>query len=169
MDRPVDAQRHRIAQLLERFGRAQRDHHRVPAARFDDPHRLLDAALLVRAHREAKMSRVDSARVLGQHDPASRDRHPLDRDQNSHARIREFSGSNSGVAPATATVTGYRSPMYSTARLAPTTACSGGRYAIRMCLPTDGPAPALVTYDPRPRRSTIRLPSRVRIGSRPSM
>ena len=40
---------------------------------------------------------------------------------------REFSGSNSGVEPATATVTGYRSPMYSTARARPATAWSAGR------------------------------------------
>ena len=31
-----------------------------------------------------------------------------------YARMRVFSGSNRGVAPATATLTGYRSPMYST-------------------------------------------------------
>ena len=42
--------------------------------------------------------------------------------------------------------------MYSTASSSPTFACSGGRYAIRMCLPTDGPAPALVTYERRPLR-----------------
>ncbi len=40
---------------------------------------------------------------------------------------RSFSGSNSGVEPATATVTGYRSPRYSTASARPATACSAGR------------------------------------------
>ena len=35
------------------------------------------------------------------------------------------------------------------------------------CLPTDGAAPALVTYERRPFASTIGAPSRVRIGSRP--
>ena len=37
------------------------------------------------------------------------------------------------------------------------------------CLPTDGPEPALVTYERRPFASTRGLPSGARIGSRPSM
>src|SRR5882672_3390963 len=169
VDRAVDPKRHRVAQLFDGLGWAQGDHDRVAFVRFDQPHRLLDPALLVRAHRETQVARVDRARVLGEHDAPSGDRHPLDAGEDSQERMRRFSGSNSGVAPDTATVTWYRSPMYSTARPSPTTACSGGRYAIRMCLPKEGPAPALVTYDPRPSRSTIRLASRVRIGSRPSM
>ena len=48
-------------------------------------------------------------------------------------------------------------------------ACAGGRYAISRCFPTDGPEPAEVTYERRPFASTIDSPSRVRIGSRPSM
>ena len=40
---------------------------------------------------------------------------------------RSLSGSNSGVEPATATVTGYCSPRYSTASRLPSTAYSAGR------------------------------------------
>ena len=59
-------------------------------------------------------------------------------------RIRAFSGSNSGVEPTTATVTGYCSARYSTASRLPAVACAEGRYASSRCLPTDGPDPALV-------------------------
>ena len=38
--------------------------------------------------------------------------------------MRESSGSNSGVAPARSTVTGYSSFMYMTCSLVPSTACS---------------------------------------------
>jgi hypothetical protein len=41
--------------------------------------------------------------------------------------IRASVGSNSGVGPATSTVTGYSSFMYMTCSLVPTTACCGGR------------------------------------------
>ena len=59
--------------------------------------------------------------------------------------------------------------MYSTARsVDPSTACSGGRYAIRMYRPSDGPAPALVTYERRPFASLSGVPSPSVIGSRPS-
>src|SRR5207245_1690576 len=98
----------------------------------------------------------------------------LDADQDVHRaglylRTRAFCGSKSGVGPTTATVAGYCSPKYSTASLVPAFACSGGRKLIRMVLPTDGPDPALVTYDPRPCRSTRRLPCGDRTGSRPIM
>jgi len=83
--------------------------------------------------------------------------------------MRSLAGSNNGVAPATATVTGYRSPMYSTRSELPSTATSAGRYAISRCLPTDGPEPALVTYEGRPLTSTRRSPAGERIGSPPSM
>ena len=106
MNGPVDPQSHRVTQLLDGFRRPEREHHRVTAVGLDDPHRLLDAALLVRAHREPEMARVDRARVFGEHDPPSGDRHPFDAGEDPQARIRVFSGSNSGVAPATATETG---------------------------------------------------------------
>ena len=50
--------------------------------------------------------------------------------------------------------------MYSTASSLPAIACSGGRYDMRMCLPIDGPAPALVTYERRPFASVSGVPSR---------
>ena len=49
----------------------------------------------------------------------------------AYDRGRSFPASYNGRAPATATVTGRHSVMYSTARsVEPSTACSGGRYAI---------------------------------------
>src|SRR5487761_18119 len=59
--------------------------------------------------------------------------------------------------------------MYSTSSAVPSTATSAGRYAISRCLPTDGPEPALVTYDGRPFKSTSREPSSDKTGSPPSM
>src|SRR5450759_524178 len=106
MNRAVDAERHRVAQLLDRLRRTERDHHRVTAIGLDEPDSLLDAALLVRAHRETEVARVDRPRVVCEYDAAAGDRHSLDRRENPHERMRKFSGSNSGVAPATATVTG---------------------------------------------------------------
>ena len=81
------------------------------ALRLDDPDGLLDRALLVRADREAEEPGVDRLPVGGQDDPAAGRGHALDADEDVHRRvdqlrIRLFSGSNSGVAPATATVTG---------------------------------------------------------------
>ena len=81
------------------------------------------------------------------------------------ARMRSFSGSNSGRDADDA----RRSPgtaRRSTGRRAwlPSTACSGGRYAIRRCLPSDGPAPADVAYDRRP----LRVGDRRAVGERRS-
>src|SRR5437660_12739037 len=115
----------------------------------------------MRADREPEVPGLDRLLVRRQHDRAAGHRHPLDAHQDVHERIRSLSGSKIGVEPATATVTGYRSLRYSTASCSPTFACSGGRYAISRCLPTDGPAPALVTYERRPFRSVSGLPSRL--------
>ena len=108
MDAAVDAERHRVAQLLDGLGGAEREHHRLAAARLDEAHGLLDAALLVRADREAEMPRVDLLLVGREHDPAAGHGHALDADQDFHRhdRIRVFSGSKIGAEPATATVTG---------------------------------------------------------------
>ena len=93
----------------------------------------------------------------------------LTQQEHPHERILVFSGSKIGLAPTTSTVTEKRSFMYSTARaVEPSIACSGGRYAMRMYLPSDGPAPALVTYERRPFVSVNGAPSRSVIGSRPS-
>ena len=94
---------------------------------LDDPDGLLDAALLVRADREAEVAGLDRALVAGEDDLAAGDRHALDADEDVHERMRVFSGSKIGVEPATATVTGYCSAMYSTASCSPSRACSGGR------------------------------------------
>ena len=110
---------------------------------------LLHRALLVRADGEARGAGVDFLPVGGhQHLPADGG-HPLDADQDVHPgqhRIRSLAGSNSGVAPATATVTGYSSPMYSTVerRARHGLRRAAGRPAAGACR-TDGPDPALVT------------------------
>ncbi len=145
MDGAVRAERHRVAELLLGLGRPEREDDRLAAVRLDQPDGLLDAALLVRADREAEVLRLDRLRVLGEDDLPARHRHPLDADEDPHDRILEFSGSKIGAEPATSTVTGYCSPMYSTASRVPTCACSGGRYAMSTCFPTEGAAPALVT------------------------
>src|SRR5262249_23044038 len=126
-------------------------------------------ALLVRADGEAEVPRLDRLLVGREHDAAAGDRHALDADQDPHARTRAFSGSNSGVEPARATVTGKRCPRYSTESCSPSRACSDGRYAIRRYCPSDGPEPALVTNERRPFASVSGVPSRVSTGSRPSM
>ena len=77
------------------------------AAGLDDPHGLLDAALLVRADREAEVAGLDRALVRGEDHLAAGQRHALDADEDVHQdRMRVFSGSKIGVEPATATVTG---------------------------------------------------------------
>src|SRR5206468_6348710 len=155
--------------LLRHGCRPEREHRRRAAVPLDDPERLLHRALLVRRDREAEEARIDRLRVGRERDACSRLRDALDADEDVQLRTRVFSGSNSDRLPFTATVTGYRSPMYWTRSWFPSSACSGGRYTSSTCFPTDGPEPALVTYAPRPLRSTIRLPSFVRTGSRPSM
>ena len=77
-----------------------------PSVLLDEPHRLLDAALLVRADGEAEVLRRDRLRVLGEDDLAAGQGNPLHAYEDAHERTREFSGSKIGVGPATATVTG---------------------------------------------------------------
>jgi hypothetical protein len=81
MQAPVDADRHRVAQLLLGLGRAERQDGAGAAVGLDQPHRLLGGALLVRAHREAQEPGVDLLRVLGEHDASTGDGHALDADQ----------------------------------------------------------------------------------------
>ena len=78
MDAAVDAERHRVAQLLDSLPRAEREDDRVALVGLDQAHSLFHAALLVRAHRETQVLRVDRPCVLGEQDPATGDRHPLD-------------------------------------------------------------------------------------------
>ena len=60
-DRVLRADRDREAQLFLGFGRPDREHGDVAAVRLDEPDRLLDRALLVRARREGEVPRVDRA------------------------------------------------------------------------------------------------------------
>jgi hypothetical protein len=106
VDPAVDPDRHRVAQLLLRLGRPERQHGRLAAVPLDQAHGLLGAALLVRADGEAEVARVDRALVGRQHDLAAGCGHALHAHEHVHDRILAFSGSKSGVAPATATVTG---------------------------------------------------------------
>ena len=127
MDRLVDPDRHHVAQLLLGLRRAERQHGARAAVLLDQADRLLGAALLVRADREPEVSSLDRLLVVGQGDLAAGQRHALDADEDVHERTRELSGSKIGVEPATATVTGYCSPMYCTSSCSPSLACSGGR------------------------------------------
>ena len=84
----------------------------LAAVLLHQPHRLLHAALLVRADREAEVARLDRLLVVGEDHPPAGERHALDADEDPHAGTapaaftRSLSGSKSGVEPATATVTG---------------------------------------------------------------
>src|SRR5439155_8851654 len=167
-DGGVDSHRQRVLQLFRRGGGPERQYRRRAALRLDNAQRLFDGALLMRRDREAEERRIDRMRVGGERDARSRLRNSLDADEDVQLRTRVFSGSNSERLPRTATVTGYRSPMYWTSSSFPSSACSGGRYASSRCLPTDGPEPALVTYELRPFRSAMRSPSLVRFGLLPS-
>ncbi len=106
VDRPIDAERHRVPELLLGFGWPEREHDRLAPVLLDEPHRFLDAALLVRADREPEVLGRDRLLVRSEDDLASRHRDPLDAHEDVHERTRAFSGSKSGVGPATATVTG---------------------------------------------------------------
>ena len=73
----------RVAHALGRR-RAERQHGAGATLGLDDPDRLLDGALLVRADREAEIADVDLGPVGRQDDPPARGRHPLDADQDVH-------------------------------------------------------------------------------------
>ena len=75
----------------------EREHGGRPAVLLDDPHRLLDRALLVGAHREPEERRVDRLTVRCDVDPGTRRRHALDADEDAHRHdfIRSSSGSTS--------------------------------------------------------------------------
>ena len=107
--RLLGAERQHVAELLGRLGRAEGEHRHVAAVPLDDLHGLLDRALLVRADREPGHPGVHLLPVGGEHDLAADHGDALDADHDVHRRSApdpSFSGSNSGVEPATATVTG---------------------------------------------------------------
>ena len=104
-----------------------------PAVRLGELHRGLDGALLVRARREPQERGVDGQTVGGDVDARPRRRDALDADEDpraDHDFMRASSGSKSGWLPTRETTTGYSSFMYMTRSSVPSTACSGGRYAI---------------------------------------
>ena len=111
-DAAVGADRHAVAELLLRLGRAEGHHHDLAPFGFDDAHRLLDRALLVRRDREAEMPGLERLRIVGEHHLPARERDALDADENPHERILSLSGSNGGREPTTSTVTGWSSSMY---------------------------------------------------------
>src|SRR5438093_1671591 len=86
-DRPVDADRHRVPELLLGLGRSERQHRRGAALLLHDPYCLLDAALLVRADRVAEEARVDRLAVGREHDPAAGLGHALDAHEDVHRRV----------------------------------------------------------------------------------
>ena len=104
----IDADRHRLAQLVGRLLGSEGQDRARAAVGLDDPDGLLDRAFLVRADREAQVAGIDRLLVGGQRDLPGRRRDALDADEDVHrqARTRAFSGSNSGVEPTTSTVTG---------------------------------------------------------------
>ena len=150
--------RHRVAELLARLGRPERQHDRLAAVRLDEPDGLLDPALLVRADREAEVPSSRSPAVVGEDDPAAGQRDALDADEDlssSRPDALVFSGSNSGRAPTTATSPGSaRASTRRRASVALDARAPAAGTPCRMCLPIDGPAPALVTYERRPLAST---------------
>ena len=107
VDGAVDAQRHRVPQLLFGFRRPQGEDDRLAPVRLDEPDRLLDAALLVRADGEAEVPGLDRLRVVGRARSARRSSAPASRTTSTlHDRILVFSGSKIGREPTTSTVTG---------------------------------------------------------------
>ena len=108
VDRPSHPERHRVAKLLQRFGGAQGEDDRLAAVLLDKAHGLLDGAFLVGADGGAQVFRIDGPGIPRQGDPAGHRRDALDADEDLHrqARIRSLSGSNNGLEPTTATVTG---------------------------------------------------------------
>ena len=112
MHAAVAAVRERVADLLLGLGGAQRQNGDLAAVLLHEPDRLLHAALLVGADREAEVASLERLLVGGQHHLAARERHALDADEDPHAGIasaaltRSLSGSKSGVESAHSTVTG---------------------------------------------------------------
>ena len=99
-------------------GGPERQHDDLAALRLDDPHRLLDAALLVRPDREPEVPRLDRLRVVREHHPPAGDRDALDADEDPHAADPRVLGvEDRRRAVRSPTVTGYCSPRYSTSEL----------------------------------------------------
>ena len=155
---------------------AQRQHGDLAAVLLHQPHGLLHAALLVRADREAEVARLERLLVGGQHHLAAGERHALDADEDPHARDRALPPPSRARCPGrTAAWSRRTAPSPDSARSCTPRRAPGPRSRTRAagtragcaCPPTA--APALVTYERRPCESTSGAPSRVTIGSPPSM
>lgn len=96
----------RLADLLFGLRRAQSQYGRLAALSLDYSHRLLHAAFLVGADREAQVARLDGLLVGGENHAPTGERHALDAHEHPHDLTRSFSGSKSGVESLVATVTG---------------------------------------------------------------
>ena len=121
----------RVPQLLLGLGWAESEDGDLTPPGFGYPYGLLDGAFLVGAGGEAQVGGVDSLAVVGEVDPGSGSRHPLNAYKDLPGAgqdfIRESAGSKIPPGPATATFTGKVSFMYMTRRSVPTTAYSAGR------------------------------------------
>src|SRR3954452_6254055 len=112
MHAAVAAVRERVTNLLLGLGGPERQHRHLAAVVLDEPHRLLDPALLVRRDREAEVARLERLLVGREHHLAAGQRHALDADEDPHAgigsaaRTRELSGSKSAAESFVWTVTG---------------------------------------------------------------
>ena len=105
----MGAEREGLPQLIRGLGRSQGQHRHGAAEPLGDLDGLLHRAFLVRADREPGHPGVHLLAVRGDHDAAADLGNPFHAHGDLHRRqlrIRALSGSNRGVAPATATVTG---------------------------------------------------------------
>src|SRR5581483_2261903 len=105
----LDPDRHHVAQLLLGLGRPKGQHRARAAVLLDEADRLLDAALLVGADREAEMPGRDRPLVLGEGDLAAGQRHALYADENVHVAI----GSGAGWMSRTRALSGSKSDVES--------------------------------------------------------
>src|SRR5207302_4914718 len=83
-DGALDAQRHRVAQLVDGGLGSQGEHGRTATVLLDQPHRFLDRALLVRADGKPEVAGIDFLAIRAERDMAGRRRHALDADQDIH-------------------------------------------------------------------------------------
>src|SRR6478735_7229729 len=111
-DPAIGPDRHAVAELFLRLGRAERQRYDLAALCLGDPHSLLDRALLVRRDREAEVLRLDRLLIDGEHHLPAGDRDALHTAKDPHERILSLSGSNGGREPTTSTETGRSCSMY---------------------------------------------------------
>ena len=81
---PARPDRRRVAELLGRLRRPEREHRHGAAPLLDDPDGLFDRTLLVRADREAQQVRVDLLGVRGERDLGAHIRDAFDAGEDVH-------------------------------------------------------------------------------------